>query len=84
MHVYQSAPIKNQRQRKFNYFQRQTGHWGLPLSYGDRDVTERFAKDQSAELSMAFFDEISGVHEQKIRYMSVHLVAGVYLDAHYF
>ena len=40
--------------------------------------------DQSAELSMAFIDEISSVHEQKARHLSVHLVSEVYLDAHYF
>ena len=57
---------------------------GLPLSHRDRDVTVSFATDQSAELSMAFFDEISSVHEQKARSVSVHLVSGVYLDAHYF
>ena len=40
--------------------------------------------DRSAELSMAFIDEISSVHEQKARHLSVDLVSEVYLDAHYF
>ena len=65
-------------------FQRQAGLLGLPLSHRDRDVTESFAKDQSAALSMAFINEISSVHEQKARRLSVHLVSGVYLDSHYF
>ena len=65
-------------------FQRQAWLLDLPLSHRDRNVTESFANDQSAELSMAFVDEISSVHEQKARRLSVHLVSGVYLDAHYF
>ena len=41
-------------------------------------------EDQSAELSIAFIDEISSVHEEKARRLSMHLVSEVYLDSHYF
>ena len=84
-----SASIKNQRERvawfvswkrknnikKACLFKRQAGLLDLPLSYRGRDVTGSFEKDQSAELSKAFFDGISSEHEQKARRVSVHLVS---------
>ena len=54
---------------------------GLPLNYVDRGVTESCAKDKSAELNMAFFDEVSRLHEQQVRLVGVHLVSVVCLGA---